>query len=164
MAQQITVTGTVTDNLREPLPGVNVLVKGTTIGVASGNDGTYSIMVPNRNSVLVFQFLGYAKLEVPVEGKTVINVTLTEQATALDEVVVTALGIRTEKKALGYATAEVGTDEITAIKSTGFTAALSGKIPGMTIQSTSSQSGSGTRVVLREVHQSVITITSLFMS
>jgi len=149
MAQGITVTGTVTDNNGGPLPGVNIIVKGTTTGVSSDMDGKYTIVVPNQTSILLFQFIGYSNLEVPVNGRSVIDVIMNEQISAIDEVVVTALGIRSEKKALGYATAEVGSEEIVAVKSTNFVNSLNGKIAGVQISSPSSQQGSGTRIVIR---------------
>lgn len=149
MAQRVTISGTVTDSNGGALPGVNIIVKGTTTGVSSDTDGKYTIVVPDQNSILLFQFVGYGNIEIPVAGKSVINAVLNEQVTSLDEVVVTALGIRSEKKALGYATAEVGADEIAAVKSTNFVNSLNGKVTGVQISNTSSQQGSGTRIVIR---------------
>lgn len=116
---------------------------------ATGIDGRFSIPVQNLNVTLVFKYVGYADQEVALNGRSTINVVMQQSLEDAGEVVVTALGIRTEKKALGYATASVDAEQITAVKSTGFAQALSGKIPGMTIQTTSSQTGSGSRVVLR---------------
>ena len=148
---QILVSGTVTSSAQGEgvLPGVSVVVRGTTIGVSTDIDGKYSLTVPDNNAILLFSFIVYVDQEIQVNGRSTINVVMESSLEAVGEVVVTALGIRTEKKALGYATAQVGSEEISAIKSTGFTSALSGKIPGMTIQSTSSQTGSGSRIVLR---------------
>ena len=148
---QTTVTGTVTSSVEGegPIPGVSVVVMGTTTGTTTGMDGSFSIAVPNLNATLLFKFVGFADQQVPLNGRSSVNVVLQQSLEDAGEVVVTALGIRTEKKALGYATAEVEADEIAAVKSTGFAQALSGKIPGMTIQTTSSQTGSGSRIVLR---------------
>jgi TonB-linked SusC/RagA family outer membrane protein len=149
-AQRVTVTGKVTDINNQPLPGVSVVVKGTTSGTTTGVDGTYGISATSGDAVLTFSFIGYNPQEIPVGGKTVINVTLAESSQLLQEVVVTALGIRSEKKALGYATAKVDAGEISAVKATNnFVNALSGKVAGVQISSTSSQPGSGTRIIIR---------------
>ncbi|MBE0677107.1 MAG: SusC/RagA family TonB-linked outer membrane protein [Bacteroidales bacterium] len=149
MAQRITVSGTVTDTQGVPLPGVGILIKGTTTGVTTDMTGKYTITAPGSESVLIFQFIGYATVEEPVQGRSTINMTLEEQVRALDEVVVTALGIRSEKKALGYAMTEVSSDDIVAVKSSNFVNSLNGKIAGVQISSPSSQQGSGTRIVIR---------------
>ena len=149
MAQRSTVTGKVTDGLGLPLPGVSIMIKGTTTGVTSGPDGKYTIEIPDQNAVLTFQFLGYLTREVPAAGKPVIDITLEEQVSSIDEVVVTALGIRSDKKALGYAMAEVQGDDIINVKSSNFVNSLNGKVAGVQISNTSSQQGSGTRIVIR---------------
>jgi TonB-linked SusC/RagA family outer membrane protein len=149
LAQRVTVTGKVTDTDGLPLPGVGVLIQGTSTGVSTSMDGNYAIEVPGPNAVLIFQFMGYSSAEIRVEGRSVINVTLSEQVKSLDEVVVTALGIRSDKKALGYAMTEVKSDDIVAVKSSNFVNSLNGKIAGVQISSTSSQQGSGTRIVIR---------------
>lgn len=149
MAQELTVTGKVTDNSGESLPGVNIIVKNTTTGVSSGVDGTYSISVPEANSVLVFQFIGYTTVEEPVSGRSVIDVVLRDQVTSLDEVVVTALGIRREKKALGYSVAEVGSEEILNAQESNVISALSGKVAGVQINTSSSQAGGAARITIR---------------
>lgn len=151
MFAQEVVTGKVTsaEESEDALPGVSVVVKGTTRGVVTDANGEYSILVERESAILEFSFIGYIKQEIAVNGRSTIDVEMQPELEEVGEVVVTALGIRTEKKALGYATAEVESDEISAIKSKGFTDALSGKIPGMSIKATSSQAGSGSRVVLR---------------
>ncbi|HSM63903.1 MAG TPA: carboxypeptidase-like regulatory domain-containing protein, partial [Gillisia sp.] len=105
-AQQQSVTGTVADEDGLPLPGVNIIIKGTTTGVQSDFDGNYAIQAA-QGDVLVFSFIGLKKAEYPVGASAVINVTLESDAAQLSEVVVTALGIKREKKSLGYATQEV---------------------------------------------------------
>jgi hypothetical protein len=95
--QQSTVSGTVTDaSSRTPMPGVNVIVKGSTTGALTGIDGKYTLIVPDQNSVLLFSFIGYNTLEQPVSGNTVINVALSATTTSLDEVIV--IGYGTQKK------------------------------------------------------------------
>src|SRR5690606_31816818 len=100
---QMTVTGTVTGLAGMPMLGVNITVKDANVGTVTDFDGNYSINISNANSILVFSYIGYETKEVAIAGKTVINVTLNESASALDEVVVTALGIKKESKKLAYA-------------------------------------------------------------
>ncbi len=151
LCAQDLVTGTVTSSSEGegPLPGVSVVLKGTTIGTVTDANGQYSITVPDREGTLVFTFVGYIDKEVQINGRSVVNTVIDPSLEEVGEVVVTALGIRSEKKALGYATAQVESEAISAVKTQDFTSALAGKIPGMTIQRTSSQAGSGSRVVLR---------------
>jgi len=94
--QQISVTGTVKDQDGLPMPGVNIIVEGTTIGILTDVNGAYTISVPNANSVLVFSFVGYEDMKVPVAGKSKIEVTLVASTQALDEIVV--IGYGTQKK------------------------------------------------------------------
>ena len=92
--QAQTVNGTITDALDgAPLPGVNVLIKGTATGVSSNFDGKFSIDVKTENAILQFSFMGFATQEIPVKGKSSINIVLVQSAQSLNEVVVTALGI-----------------------------------------------------------------------
>ena len=105
-AQEKVVSGTISDETGMPLPGVNIIIKGTTTGSQSDFDGNYSIRA-SEGDVLTFSFLGLTTVEQTVGTSSTINVTLTEDAAALAEVVVTAQGIKREKKALGYAVATV---------------------------------------------------------
>jgi hypothetical protein len=105
--QSVKISGKVTGTAGDPLPGVNVTVKGTTIGVNTGIDGTYNVEVPNSQATLQFSFIGYAPQEVIAGTQSVINITLVESMLQIDEVVVTAFGIKKEKKALAYAVQEV---------------------------------------------------------
>lgn len=148
-AQTTPITGKVSDGNGMGIPSVNVVIKGTNNGVVTDFDGNYSINAASSD-VLVFSSVGFTQKEVPVNGKTSIDVSLVEDVSQLDEVVVTALGIKREKKALGYATAEVAGDELSEVKATNnFVNALSGKVAGVQISSPSSQPGSGTRIVIR---------------
>ena len=151
VAQAQTVSGTITDaSDGSPLPGVNIVVKGTTLGVSSDFDGNYSIdLAGNANAVLQFSYIGYADQEVSVNGRTVINVAMQQSAQALTEVVVTALGIKKETKALGYSLTEVDGEELATVKETNAINSLQGKVAGVNIMSNSTGSAGSSRVVIR---------------
>src|SRR5690606_8771100 len=102
-----TVRGRVTDETGAGLPGVNILVKGTSQGTISDADGQFTLNVNDLTAVLVFSFVGYVPQEVVIAGRTTINVSMEVDNKALEEVVVTALGIRREAKALGYSVTKV---------------------------------------------------------
>lgn len=147
---QITVKGTVTDaKSGVPLPGANIIVKGTTNGVSSDFDGKYSINVPNQSTVLVFSFIGSVPKEVVVGTSTVINISLSEDAEQLGEVVVTALGIKREKKSLTYSAQTVSTKELSEARSLNVANSLSGKVAGLNFSTTGSGVGSSSRITLR---------------
>lgn len=149
-AQSVKVTGTITDAKdNSPIPGVNVLIKGTTKGTSSDFDGKYSLDVSGENPVLQISYLGYKTVEIPVNGRTTINVKLEEDAQALKEVVVTALGISREKKSLGYAVSELKSEDLNVAKETNVVNAISGKIAGVVLTQSTSGPGGGTRVVIR---------------
>jgi iron complex outermembrane receptor protein len=112
MAQEVRITGTVTSSEDgASLPGVSVVRKGTTTGTTTDMDGKYSISVP-RGSVLVFSFIGMQSHEMTVENATIYDVILKTETTGINEVVVTALGIKRDKKALGYSISSIKSDEI----------------------------------------------------
>jgi len=144
---QKTVTGTVTDDAGKAIPGVSVLVKGTTIGTMSLSDGTYSVKVPDGSNVLIFSYIGKETQEITISGN-VVNVKLMPSSEAIDEVVVTALGISRDKKSLGYAVQEVEGDDINAVKGDNFVSSLSGKVSGVQIQ-TNTNFGGSTNVIVR---------------
>lgn len=147
---QITVKGTVTDAKSGfPLPGANIVVKGTTNGISSDMDGKYSISVPNQSAILVFSYIGSAPKEVVVGNQTTINVSLAEDAEQLGEVVVTALGIKREKKAITYSAQNVNIDEISEARSLNVVNSLSGKVAGLNFSTTSNGVGSSSRITLR---------------
>lgn len=152
-AQESIVTGRVTgaaDGM--PLPGVSVIVKATTIGTSTDADGNYQIRVPGNNAVLVFRFLGYENREVQVGNQSVINVSLNTDTKQLSEVVVTALGISREKKALGYAAQSVNAEEITQHRQPNVLNALQGKVAGAVISSTGGAPGQGTDIRIRGIN------------
>ena len=147
-AQEKTITGTVTGEDGIPLPGVNVLIKGTTTGVQTDFDGNYTITAPD-GSTLVFSFIGLETAEYPVDEEAIIDVVLRESSAQLDEVIVTAQGITREKKALGYAVAEVDSEELESRAEGDVARVLSGKASGVNITAQSGISGSGTNINIR---------------
>ncbi|MBC8770214.1 SusC/RagA family TonB-linked outer membrane protein [Arenibacter sp. BSSL-BM3] len=150
MAQTKTVSGTVSDDLGTPLPGVNVVEKGTNNGASTDFDGNFSIKVSN-NATLVFSSLGFTKKEIAVGVQTTLNVVLEEDAEQLGEVVVTGLGITREKKALGYATATISAEALTETATPNFATALYGKAPGVSINTTPGGSTSASNITIRGV-------------
>ncbi|HTF17986.1 MAG TPA: SusC/RagA family TonB-linked outer membrane protein [Chryseolinea sp.] len=133
IGQALTVKGAVRDETNSPLPGVNVVVKGTTGGTITDSDGRYSVTVPNGSVTLVFTFIGYADQEVSVGDRTDIDVSMAADITSLDEVVVTALGIERTSKSLGYATSKVNGDALAINRTPNPMNALTGKIAGVNI-------------------------------
>jgi TonB-linked SusC/RagA family outer membrane protein len=143
------VTGTVTTTDNIPLPGVTVVVKGTTTGTACDIDGKYSLMVPSDQSVLQFSFVSFKSQEIAVGGKTVIDVKLEEATEELSEVVVTALGIKRESKSLGYSVASVNTEELLESRTANVSESLVGKISGLNITAPAAGAGASTQIRLR---------------
>jgi TonB-linked SusC/RagA family outer membrane protein len=149
-AQQRVVTGKViSDEDGLGLPGATVLAKGTTVGTTTDLDGNYSINVPAGSNVLIFSFVGLKASEESIGNRTVINVTLSIDASQLSEVVVTAIGIEREKKALGYGVTSVDSDQLENRPEQDVARVLQGKVPGVNITSTNGMSGSGTNMVIR---------------
>jgi TonB-linked SusC/RagA family outer membrane protein len=147
-----TISGIVSDSTNAPLPGVNVLVKGTNIGTVTNADGTYILttdQVLDNNSVLVFSFIGFKTQEVALNGNTKIDVQLQEDKALLNEVIVTALGIKREEKALGYSTQVLNESAVNDARSNNWSAALSGKVAGLSLLSSGSGPLNSTRIKLR---------------
>jgi outer membrane receptor protein involved in Fe transport len=142
-----TVTGTIVDNAG-PIPGASILVKGTTNGTVTQEDGTFSLSGVPTGATLLISNIGYKDVEVVWNGGSV-NVTLTEDKELLDEVVVTALGISREKKSLGYAVQDVKADQIARSGTATLTDALQGKVAGLQINNSGTGAGGSTRIVLR---------------
>lgn len=149
-AQDRTVTGVVTDQDGLPLPGANVLVKGTSNGTQTDFDGNYSIEA-NTGDVLVYSYVGQKTEERTVGAASSINVTLGIDAQALDEVVVTALGISREEKSLGYSSQQLGSESIANVPTTNVVNSLSGKIAGVNITQSSGDIGSSSRITIRGI-------------
>lgn len=149
-SQSTTITGTVTsasDN--SPLPGATVLVKGTVLGTVTDVDGKYVLSVPAGNDVLVFSFVGYKDHEETIGGRSVINVAMEPDVFQLNNVVVTAIGIKAEKKALNYSAQEVGSDEIVSGRNTNMIDNLNGKIAGLDVTSSTGTPGASAYMTIR---------------
>lgn len=143
------ITGKVEDPKGEPLIGVSILVKGTDEGTITDMDGNYKIETHSNNPVLIFSYIGYKTQEVSLKGQSSINVTLMDDTQIIDEVVVTALGIKRAEKALSYNVQQVNTEAITANKDANFINALNGKVAGVNINSSSSGVGGVSKVTMR---------------
>ncbi|PSR56118.1 hypothetical protein AHMF7605_22735 [Adhaeribacter arboris] len=149
-AQDRTITGKVTDGSNsQGLPGVTVLVKGTSTGTSTDTEGNYSLQVPTTGQTLVFSFIGYLTQERPIGSTTVLNVTLPVDAKQLQEVVVTALGVEREKRTLGYAAQNVAPQQILNSREPNLVNALAGKVAGVQINNSGGQAGSSSRIVIR---------------
>ena len=150
IAQTRTISGVVTsseDGL--PVPGVTVAVKGTSTGTITDMNGAYSIRVPESAKVLVFSFVGMATREVALALTNKVDVVLTPNMIGVDEVVVTAFGMKRERKALGYAVQDVKSEELTRTGSSSFATALQGKLSGVTITPSSGAPGASTQITIR---------------
>ncbi|MFD1615756.1 carboxypeptidase-like regulatory domain-containing protein [Gelatiniphilus marinus] len=148
-AQNITVSGTVTDASSVPLPGVNIQVKGTSKGTSTDFDGNYSISA-NQGDVLIFSFIGFTTKEIIVNSATV-NVSLTERADALDEVVITAFGIQRETRELGYSVTQVDANDVNLAGQANAITALQGRVAGVQINQTSGSAGGGVDILIRGI-------------
>ncbi len=143
----VSVKGNVKDAIGEPLIGVSILVKGTTNGTVTDIDGNFMLQAA-KGAVLEISYIGYTTQTVTVTGAPV-NIVMKEDSEQLEEVVVTALGIKRSEKALSYNVQKVGGDELTAIKDANFMNSLNGKVAGVNIQRSASGVGGSTRVVMR---------------
>jgi TonB-linked SusC/RagA family outer membrane protein len=149
-AQGKKITGKVTStDDGSTMPGVTVLVKGTAKGTQTNVDGTYSIEVPATGGSLVFSFVGMTSQEVSIGNKSVINVSMSGDAKQLSEVVVTAIGIQRERKALAYAVSTVKADDLQQRSEPDALRALNGKVPGVNIISGGGAPGQGTQIKIR---------------
>lgn len=142
------VSGVISDD-KGPVIGAAVMVKGGTTGVTTGMDGEYTLSGLKSGDVIVVSILGYNDLELTYEGQEILNGTLTVSTEFLDEVVVTALGIKRSEKALSYNVQQVKSEELLRSKDVNFINSLNGKIAGVTINKSSSGAGGATRVVMR---------------
>jgi TonB-linked SusC/RagA family outer membrane protein len=135
----------------EGLPGVNVIIKGSTTGVITDFNGNYQLNVPSPDAVLQFSFIGFQSTEITVNGQSVIDVVLVEDVQSIDEVVVTALSIERNKQSLGYSVSQVGNEEFSQAKENNVMNSLAGKVSGLQISTTPSGVDGSTRVVLRGI-------------
>jgi len=149
-AQNRTVSGRVIDRTtNEGLPGVGVIVKGTTTGTATNSEGQYSLSVPADAAVLQFKYLGYVTTERPIGSSNTIDVGLEVDNKVLTEVVVTALGVPREKRALGYAVSEIKSEQVVQKSEPDLLRTISGKVPGVNIISSSGIPGASSRITIR---------------
>ena len=146
--QQKVVTGTVVDATGNPMAGVNVVEKGTTNGILTGANGSYSITVASANSVLAFSFIGYESKEVTVGSQTAINVELAESVTGLEEIVVIGYGTQ-RREAVTGSVASIGGDALRDIPATNFTQSIQGRLPGVELSQTSTRPGSTLQIRIR---------------
>ncbi|MEN8157273.1 MAG: SusC/RagA family TonB-linked outer membrane protein [Bacteroidota bacterium] len=147
---QVEVTGTVTDGESgEPLPGTTVSVEGTATGTITGMDGEFSINASSEEDVLVVSFIGYETQRVSIGSQRNISITLNLDVAELEEVVVTALGIKREKKSLGYSVQDVSGEDVSKTNPDNVVSALSGKIAGAQIVTSSGQVGASSTIQIR---------------
>lgn len=146
--QNRTVTGKVIDASGQGAVGIGVMVKGTSNGTLTNPDGTFTLSNVAPGATIVFSSIGYRTVEVVYEGQPV-NVTIAEDNELLDESVVTALGIKRERKSLGYAVEDINASELMKNKTANAISSLSGKIAGVNITQSSGAAGSGAQIILR---------------
>ncbi len=148
-AQGKAISGTIISaDDKKPIPGVQVVVEGTTVGTVTNLDGFYELTVPASAKRLVFSFIGMVSQVIEIGTQTTIDVTMATDLLNLEGVTVTALGISREKKSLGYATQELSGDEINQVKSSNFISTLSGKAAGVQVKSFGNMGGS-TNILIR---------------
>jgi TonB-linked SusC/RagA family outer membrane protein len=143
-----TITGQVSDDMG-PLIGVNVLVKGTSVGCITDFDGNFTLTTTEANPVIQFSYVGYKTQEIAANEQSVINLMMESDSQLVEEVVVTALGIKRATKALSYNVQEIKSDELTRVKDANLVNSLSGKVAGVTINASSSGVGGASKVVMR---------------
>jgi TonB-linked SusC/RagA family outer membrane protein len=148
-AQDRSVSGKVTDETGEGVPGVNVILKGTTTGTTSDIDGNYKLNVPSEGGTLVYSFIGMTTQENEIGARSVIDVGMLADARELSEVVVTAVGIEQSKRTLGYSVQTVSADEITGAQEQSFLNSLNSKVAGISVVSSSGSPGGSTNVRIR---------------
>jgi len=147
---QSTINGKVTDSKTlEPLAEVSVTVKNTTIGTSTDSEGFYSLKIPEKGEVLVFSFIGMIGREVEIGQQNEINIALSQDTLLVDEVVITAIGIPREKKALGYSVQELSSQEITVVPHNNVINSLTGKVAGVQVTSTSGSPGASAYITIR---------------
>ena len=142
------VKGVVLDETGFPVIGANVIQKGTTNGVITDLDGNFTLEVPD-GAVIEISYIGYSTQEVTASGQQNLQVTLKEDTQKLDEVVVTALGIKRQSRSLGYSTTQVGGEDFTMARDPNLGNALSGKVAGVSVSGNATGTGGSSRVVIR---------------
>lgn len=148
---QRSITGTVTDKQNVPMPGVNVIIEGTSIGTTTDFEGEYTLELSNAgdDAMIVFTYVGMKTITQAIGQKSTINVQMEEDAQSLDAVVITALGIEKEVRKLGYSVSEVDAEEVSVNRSSNFMNSLQGKVAGVNISSLGSGPGGSSKVRIR---------------
>ncbi|APQ17377.1 SusC/RagA family TonB-linked outer membrane protein [Maribacter hydrothermalis] len=146
---QETITGTISDTDGNTIPFVNIVLSGTMTGSTTNESGFYTIDVPNLSGALEFSVLGYMTQLVPINNRRTINITLEDSSEVLDEVVLTALGLKRETKELGYVVQSLDAKGVTEVKSVNFLDNLSGKLAGVTINQGATGVGSSSKITIR---------------
>lgn len=144
-----TVFGQAEGEAKQPLIGATVTIKDSTVGTTTDINGHYSISVQSDDAVLVFEFIGYQTVEVPVGARTVVDAVLKDQSQRISEVVVTALGITRQEKSLGYAVSKLSNEEFTAAESANWLSGLNGKVAGLNMDASAAGPAGSMRVTLR---------------
>ena len=153
LAQERAISGTVTSvEDGGALPGVNVVLKNTTIGTVTDIEGNYRLNVPEEGGTLTFTFIGLESKDVPIGNQSTIDVQLSEDVGQLSEVVVTALGVEREERSLGYAVQEVQGEELTEARETNIVNSLAGKVAGVQVTGASGNLGGSSRIILRGIN------------
>jgi TonB-linked SusC/RagA family outer membrane protein len=148
-AQKRSVSGKISDVNGTPLPGVNIIVKGTSVGTTSNSDGVYSISLPEKSNTLVFSYVGFTPQEVNVANRSNVDIKLQEDASELERVVVTALGIERSTKALQFSATQVSGENFTQAREISTANALAGRVAGVNVTKIASGPGASSRVVIR---------------
>jgi len=133
-AQTVTVRGTVADETGAPMPGVSVLVKNTTHGTSTDMEGNFSLSNVSAGETVVFSFLGYENIERVIRGDEFLNISLVPESLEIEQVVVTALGIKREQRALGYSVQEIDGESLQNVAGVDVGTSLTGKIAGVLVQ------------------------------
>ncbi|MDW7691403.1 TonB-dependent receptor [Flammeovirgaceae bacterium SG7u.111] len=147
-AAQTPISGTVTDNAGDPLPGVSVIIKGTDKGTVTDIDGKFSVNVEDGNNLLVFSFIGFIAQEVAIEGQTVFTITLEEDIQQLEEVVVIGYGTQKKKEVTG-AVSSIKAEEMTRVVASDFTKSLQGQMAGVSVTESSGRPGDQANIQIR---------------
>ena len=147
-SQEKTVSGNVTDETGIPLPGVNILIKGTTTGIQTDFDGNYAIQA-NEGQILMFSYIGQQSVDITIGQSNLINVQMEQDTQALEEVVVTAQGIEREERSIGYAVTTVDEEQVSSRAESDIGRILQGKVAGVNITANNGLSGSATNIIIR---------------
>ncbi|WP_375584749.1 TonB-dependent receptor plug domain-containing protein [Cyclobacterium xiamenense] len=153
LAQQRTVSGTITSTEDgEVLPGVSIVIEGTSNGTVSDLEGNYSLDVPGPNAVLLFSFIGFGTRSEQVGNRQTLNIALSPEAGDLDEFIVTAFGISQEKKSLGYSAQSIDSEAITKMKQPNLVNALQGQVAGVQVTNSGGAPGQSARIIIRGIN------------